>query len=403
MRVLFTTWNSPSHLFPMVPLMWAFQAAGHQVRVAGPPSCEKWVAGAGMTAVTVGKDLDMGGELTQNAIVPLNQQPRWPSDWMVRPDDLDERQHAMLVRLADKNFAVADAMLDDLVEFARDWRPDLVVYDTTCYAGAVVAAVLDVPAYSHMWGTGAPVRNEMSRLGDVPLPGFAALFERFGVAPRPNPVAWLDPAPPGMQLPTPGTRIDLRFVPYNGGGEVPRWLLRPAARPRVCLSWGVVTNRVTGEVASAELRLVLDAVAGLDADVVLAAAHVPDDFAAVLPDNVRAVESVPLNAWLPGCDAIVHHGGGGTTLVATWAGIPQLIISGRPVYALTGDRVSAAGAGVHRGHDEIAAVDDRVGLLRSDIAALLTTPAYGAAARELAAQIRARPALDETVRKLTVG
>ncbi len=37
MRILFTTFPSPSHHFPMVPLEWAARAAGHDVRVASAP------------------------------------------------------------------------------------------------------------------------------------------------------------------------------------------------------------------------------------------------------------------------------------------------------------------------------------------------------------------------------
>lgn len=36
MRALFTTTPGLGHLFPMVPLAWAFRCAGHQVLVAAP-------------------------------------------------------------------------------------------------------------------------------------------------------------------------------------------------------------------------------------------------------------------------------------------------------------------------------------------------------------------------------
>ncbi|MEU3908904.1 hypothetical protein AB0F20_34740, partial [Streptomyces goshikiensis] len=34
MRILFTTWAAPSHLFPLVPLAWAARVAGHEVLLA---------------------------------------------------------------------------------------------------------------------------------------------------------------------------------------------------------------------------------------------------------------------------------------------------------------------------------------------------------------------------------
>lgn len=84
---------------------------------------------------------------------------------------------------------------------------------------------------------------------------------------------------------------------------------------------------------------------------------------------------MPLNTWLPSCDAIVHHGGGGTTLVATWSGVPQLVVSQRPVYALTGDRLVAASAGRHRTRDELAE-GSAAEIIRADVAALLGQQSY---------------------------
>src|SRR5689334_3908713 len=55
-RALFVTCNAPGHLFTMVPLAWAMQAAGHDVRVAGLPSCAKPTSGAGLIPVPVGAD-----------------------------------------------------------------------------------------------------------------------------------------------------------------------------------------------------------------------------------------------------------------------------------------------------------------------------------------------------------
>ncbi|MFD9204429.1 nucleotide disphospho-sugar-binding domain-containing protein, partial [Streptomyces anthocyanicus] len=45
-----------------------------------------------------------------------------------------------------------------------------------------------------------------------------------------------------------------------------------------------------------------------------------------LPDNVRAVDFVPLNALLPTCSAVIHHGGSGTFQTALAHGVPQLIV-----------------------------------------------------------------------------
>ena len=34
MRVMLTPWPNPAHLYPIVPLAWALQSAGHEVCIA---------------------------------------------------------------------------------------------------------------------------------------------------------------------------------------------------------------------------------------------------------------------------------------------------------------------------------------------------------------------------------
>jgi len=45
MRVLFTSWAWPTHLYAMVPLARACRAAGHDVVVASPPALADTIAG----------------------------------------------------------------------------------------------------------------------------------------------------------------------------------------------------------------------------------------------------------------------------------------------------------------------------------------------------------------------
>nr|WP_238937357.1 peptidase S8 [Streptomyces clavuligerus] len=54
MRVLFTVWPNPSHLYPVVPLAWALRSAGHEVCVAAHPEVADAIAAVGLTAVPLG-------------------------------------------------------------------------------------------------------------------------------------------------------------------------------------------------------------------------------------------------------------------------------------------------------------------------------------------------------------
>ncbi|MDT0444588.1 hypothetical protein [Streptomyces johnsoniae] len=59
MRVMIATFPSTSHLYPVIPLAWALQSAGHEVCVVGHPGMGSddmaaTVTGAGLIAVPVG-------------------------------------------------------------------------------------------------------------------------------------------------------------------------------------------------------------------------------------------------------------------------------------------------------------------------------------------------------------
>jgi len=391
-RILLTTWNAPSHLFPMVPLVWAFRTAGHDVRIAAPPSCAAAITAAGLTPTVVGREAPATEQARKTVVGALNREAAWPSDWVIHPDRLTDAQRGLVAALARKNLAIADAMLDDLLDVARDFRPDLLVTDTICYAGTVVAAKLDIPLVSQMWGTPAPIRAEMLDLGSAPLPEYAALFERIGAPIRTEPLAWIDPLPPTAQLPFCGQRIGQGFVPYNGPGVLPEWLLRPADRPRICVSWGVTAHRDGTPEVPETFRRAFDAARELDAEVVAAVPQAWPGLAGLLPPGSRIVEFLPLHLVLPSCDAFVHHGGGGSALVAAWSGAPQLILALRPVQMLVGERLAATGAALYRPERELAAAGEAAtGVLTDDLGALLGKPEPRAAANRLAAEIGRQP------------
>ncbi|MCD0486341.1 DUF1205 domain-containing protein [Streptacidiphilus sp. ASG 303] len=396
MRILFTAWAWPSHVFPMVPLAWACQAAGHQVRFASTASVTETVAHAGLTPVEVGADADLPAMSTAGPMAAWHTQQRWPVRWSRRPDLLEPGQRAVLDALAAKEIAMAESMVDGLVGFARRWGPDLVVHDAVSYAGAVAGAVLGVPTASHMWGSVDVMRNERTLTGE-PRPGLLRIFERFGAAPRIDPDLRLDPCPPRLRIPGGADRASVRYVPYNGPGTLPEWLHAPAARPRICITWGVTTGRIGGPGPGDLLPQVIEAAQGHGAEVVLALAPGQRDRLDALPADVRAVEGLPLHLLLPSCSAVVHQGGGGTTMTATAAGVPQLVVSPRPEQMLTGDQLAAVGAGRHLVRNELLREPDPVPLLRKEIAALLGDPDHRAEAAALRDEVRAMPSPAEAV------
>jgi UDP:flavonoid glycosyltransferase YjiC (YdhE family) len=175
-------------------------------------------------------------------------------------------------------------------------------------------------------------------------------------------------------------------VPYNGAAAVPGWLLEPAARPRVVLSWSMSNAAVVGAdgfVVSA----VLAGLASLDVEVVAALPQDADrERLGAVPDGVRVVGHVPLDLVLPGCALAVHHGGSGTLLNAAHFGVPQLVVP--PVFdqMFNAKKLAATGAGLF-----LPTAETDADAVKSAASRLLTEDAFAAAAGRLRAEMLAPP------------
>jgi UDP:flavonoid glycosyltransferase YjiC (YdhE family) len=400
MRLLFTTFPWHSHHFPMVPLEWACQTAGHEVRVASTPSLIDTIVESGLPAVPVGADIELPKLAADSSRAGWHRQSRWPQDWPVRPETLGPDRIALIENLGRMQATMAAAMVGDLVDFAREWEPDLIVHDAVSLAGPVAAAAIGVPNVSHAWGTPFPQRIEIQDFGrGAPLPEYTELFARFGAQPRLAPTAWIDPCPPSMRYATAAdeTCLPMRYVPYNGPGILPDWLLTPPAGRRICLTWGGTTEALVGEDFLHQFRQALEAAQSFDAEVVVAvgdrlAGHLTD-----IGDRVRVVSGLPLHLLLPSCDAVVHHGGSGTMLTAATHAVPQLTVTRRPEPTVNGLRLAHTGAGRCLPSGEVPAGEPGVALLRAELAHVLEDGACREAAARLRDEILRQPAPPEVV------
>jgi UDP:flavonoid glycosyltransferase YjiC (YdhE family) len=401
MRVLFVTWPSRSHLFGLVPLGWAFQATGHEVRVASLPSLAEAIAHAGLSPVPAGADIeDQAGMSRRGGLSAGDHRARWPADWPLRLATLEPGQQDVADALCRKSLAMAGHMADGVIAFARAWRPGLIVADSVSLCGAVAGAALGVPVVASMWGQVGLHRHELDHAGQ-PRPEYLALFERFGAEPLAGPARWVDPWPDSVQLPVDVPRTPVRYVPYNGPGRLPGWLLEPPARPRVCITWGHTQAAMNGPALPGLVHDAIDAARDAGAEVVLA---VTADQHAALGERhpqVRAAPSLPLHMVLPSCHAVVHQGGAGTALTAAHYGVPQLILSPRPIQLAIGERLAAATAARHHFAPELSGARDTAATIGADIDALLRDRAYADGARRLSAQMHAGPSPAELVSELT--
>ncbi len=369
MRVLFTAWGWPSHLYALVPLAWACRIAGHEVLVAVQPAVLDEAVRTGLPAVAVGSDTDGVGMVRGYVLPSLAAGPGG-----------DAPRTGRGPRALRMFLAHAEAMAPDLTAVARDWRADAVVYEPTAFAGPVAAAAAGLPAVRHLYGVDL-LSRAAALLPALLEPLAAAQGVHDPVDPAADPV--IDPVPPGLRLPAAATGSvqPVRHVPYHGAVSGYPLLPPRGDRPRVCVTWGHTMGRLdparclTGPVAAA--------VAGADVEVLALVSAAQRPHLGSLPDGVRVLVDAPLDQVAAGCDLVVAHGGAGTVLTALGRGVPLLLVPQLPDHAGHAARVLAAGAGEVLARDE--ADPDR---LHAEVRRLLARDATGDGVRAGAARLR---------------
>lgn len=341
MRVFFVVTPGVGHAFPLVPLAWAFRGAGHDVLVATGRTRPSWsttsqtiaVTNAGLPVVDISPQFDQPG-FWQPIVAQIAKDSPELADQIagMRGGKINDLRLAAAF-LSKMSGFLADGALD----VAHDWQPDLVVQSAGQGAGLVVAAKLGIPVVEHGLGF-----SRSTGMHELHRKHMADVFDRHGVLELPEHRVILDVAPPSMLAD--GTEgWPMRYVPYNGGGILPNWLAARPQRPRVAVTLGTVA--LGGDSVTA-LERIIAAAAGVDAEFVLATGDGDLSALGALPDNVRAAGWLSLNALLPTCAALIHHGGSGTTLTALEAGVPQLTLPGGADRHINAAAVAQRGAGV---------------------------------------------------------
>lgn len=411
MRVLFTTFAARSHFFAQVTVASALRTAGHEVLVASQPDLVDDIKAAGLTAAAVGPVLDLEQGMQQSS-VNLGDDGNLGGLAMsgTRHDELTwPKALGMFTAMTSFVFqnVCPEPMVDDLVDLAVAWKPDLVVWDPLTFAAPIAATVCGAAHARLLFGPDQVARNraDFRRLlldqppqqRDDPLMDWllwtlqrtggatADLDERAVVG------DWtIDPTPSSMRAPLNLHYVPVRYVPYNGPAEMPSWLRQPPTHPRrICVTLGVsLGESPDGGMIAADLMAAVD---GLDVEVVATLSPDLRDRVGTLPANVRAVDFVPLNALLPSCAGIVHHGGSGTFMTALSHGVPQLIVpdmlwdSMEKAHAL-----ADSGAGVYIN-------DPSAQQLRERITHLLDDPSFAAQAARVRAEIIGTPSPNDIV------
>jgi UDP:flavonoid glycosyltransferase YjiC (YdhE family) len=354
MRYLFTTTAGAGHFGPLAPFVTACLHGGHEVMVAAPP---------GLVLPGDVPHWPLGAPAHEDMAAAFGALPAMSHDeadaWVVAE---------VFARLD------ATAALPGLLDAVTGWRPDVVVRESAELAAAVAAELHDVPLVRVGIGlaemeermircaaanvdrlrqaNGLPADPAGDRLRDTP---YVTLFPASLEAPD-------FPAPPGTRR-------------YRD----PAWPVPRPRRPFVYVTFGSVAGtqpRFAGVYGEA-----LAAVADLDTEVLVTVGRDTDPASfGPVPPHVRVMRWADQATVLGGAAAVVGHGGGGTTLGALAAGVPQVVV---PLFAedqyINARRVAETGAG------RIA--EPSAASIRDALTAVLTNPGYAEKAQEIATEL----------------
>ncbi|WP_410676189.1 activator-dependent family glycosyltransferase [Amycolatopsis sp. cmx-4-68] len=421
MRVLYVTFPWRTHFQPAVPLCWALQTAGHEVRVASGPELTDVITGSGLTAVPVGSGVpflqklaQMSSPLAQQAMANLKHQDDMLYDFAEnREEKLTwDRLPWLTMFLTEIQKIMNDSMIEDLVGYCRWWKPDLVLWNYLSYAGSVAATVVGA-AQARMpteLDLDARFRRNFLRVRAQQPPGdrqdaladwLGGWVEKYGAAFSEEMVTGhftVDHMLGSMRLEQAVPVVPMRYVSYNGPAVVPDWLRADPKRRRVLATFGVSQQQgATYQALSIQqLQDMVDALADLDIELVVTLSRKLQQELKQVPDNTRLVEFVALSVITSSCSAVIHNGSTPSFMEAIVHLVPQLMV-GRvcPDIEERGPLLEKAGAGLWIPQAEMTG-----SRLRDDVVRLLDEPGFRDGAGRLRQEWSSQPAPSQVVRDL---
>ena len=309
-RMLFTSRPLAGHFEPLVPLAVAARAAGHMVAFATGEPCMSRARHAGFDAFHAGPD---EGFRQQWA-------PRFPGFEQLVGDA--QRQFFLTEIFANLELV---PRAEDLESIIDTWQPDLIVHEVAELAAPLAATVHGIPYVDLSYGS--LIGSTLLRAtGEAAAPHWRAR----GL--QPHPLAglfrylYVDTCPPSLQSPEiASVAVVQRLRPAAAERpdvDPPDWLERLDSAAIIYLTMGTIWNRNLDI-----FRTVIEAVR--DEDIILIVTVGRHNDPASLgpqPDNVLVHQHIPQGVLLPRCDAVITHGGSGTTLGALAFGVPLLVL-----------------------------------------------------------------------------
>jgi UDP:flavonoid glycosyltransferase YjiC (YdhE family) len=359
-RVLFVTWNGGGNLLPALGIARVLADRGHAIAFLGQQTQQRRVEVAGF------------------AFIPYASIPAWES---TAPPSATEAQ-ALVIR----DIWLNTDMTNDVVALLARQPADLVVVDCMLagvLAGSQAFGVPTVVLVHSLYASTLPARDALvargnqlrMKVGLPPIDADAVRWESKDLVL----VTTLHELDAVEADPVPNVRYVgpvFERQPLPIGWDLP-WV---AAIPRPLVLASFSTNPWQGSVGAQQQ--VLDALVDLPARVLLLTGGAIAPEALTPPVNAAVYGFVAHAAVMPYAALVLSNAGHGTVMSALVHGIPLVcrpsLAADQPIIAA---RVEALGAG------RAVPPDANAQEIRSPVAQVLGTPAYGIAAQRLAALI----------------
>ena len=289
------------------------------------------------------------------------------------------------------------AALPGLIEFCNDWRPDLVLRESTEFSGLIAAEkagirhirleIVNGESEESIATNYAREIDALRALVSLSPDGAACLRTEASFTAHP-------------QLLDDTVRVNSR-APFRFRVETPPEIDEPASldwapkdgRPLIYVTFGTIAADFSR--AKHIYRVAVEALADLPVHALLTTGDdAPSDLLEEVPPNIVVRRFVPQADVLPHVRLLVCHGGSGTVLGGLAAGVPMVIA---PLFADQPDNARClASAGL-----AFSVPDANASSLRAAISAALGDENLRRRAQAAAREIAAMPTLDQALDMIT--
>ena len=311
MRVLISSCKPISHFRPLLPFAHGLRARGHEVRIAALSDLSAEIARHGLEHVILDAPTDAAR-----------------ADFAERASSVP-RERAGKFYMAELFMGILPrAALPGMIEVCNDWRPDLVLRETTEFSGLIAAEkagirhirieIINGKSEESIATNYTREIDALRALVSLPPDGAACLRTEASFSAHPQ---FLDDT----------ARVNSR-APFRFTVETPPKIDEPASpdwapkdgRPLIYMTFGTIAADVSR--AKHIYRVAVEALADLPVHALLTTgADAPSDLLDEVPPNVVVRRFVPQADVLPHVRLLVCHGGSGTVLGGLAAGVPMVI------------------------------------------------------------------------------